>query len=240
MGRGSSNSASHLPSLLKSFVELNISSAVEVDYFTDYSCSEYGCDDEGICRCGEIVETSIDRVSLVDLAREIAPEEFAPEDLYTIERAIRSKEIWERSFAWDVSTTGGYYGEEIEGVEMDRSSAQELDQVVSEIMEKPLAVRLAFLLGEEKKENVDPEDIAKRAWAYERVPVEMVDGIEHLPSPDKAFWGYDSSRFPIGVALETPDGRYKLVDGRVRVSTFLNWKNAKKKKKELPLLIGRL
>lgn len=108
---------------------------VDYDYDSENSCEESGCNSEGICRCGVIINQRVENVNVVQMAEEIYNSYFDKStqqvrnnkidsllygtgkelDIYCIDRVLRCHKIWEGS-NWDIDVQGGYYGEEIGNV----------------------------------------------------------------------------------------------------------------------------
>ena len=94
---------------------------VYVDYSNSYDCENYGCDDEGICRCGSIYDVCIESVDVSFIVKKIYDDFFEQGkvadrnnainevlygvgkdiDIYTIDRILRSYKIWENQ-NWDI------------------------------------------------------------------------------------------------------------------------------------------
>ena len=89
-------------------------SIVDYDYRTEYSCSQSGCDDEGICRCGVITDTEIKKIDISLFAETIYSTYYGDDkaskrdaqintvlfgtgkelDIYTIDRILRIHKVW--------------------------------------------------------------------------------------------------------------------------------------------------
>jgi hypothetical protein len=99
-----------------------------------YSCETSGCDEEGICRCGKIVDEHVMSVDLSLVTDEIYDQLFPREnqsdkrenilseifyggekvDKYCIYRILAINESYYPE-NWRVNISGGYYGDEIDG-----------------------------------------------------------------------------------------------------------------------------
>jgi hypothetical protein len=143
-------------------------SGVGVNYDTSYSCDQSGCDEDGTCRCGEIVNPVVTDVDLLIIVEKIYDEFFDDDDIktrirdekinevlfgtgrdfdyYTIDRIIRSSKIWETHF-WDIEVCAGYYGEELNGVKLTESVAIKLDNQINEALYiNSFSERMEYLL----------------------------------------------------------------------------------------------
>ena len=96
-----------------------------VDYGYSYDCDLYGCEDEGICRCGTIDGEKVKSVDIPMMAEKIYDEFFERGkaadrnnainqvlygigkeiDIYAIDRILRSYKIWEND-NWDIEIIG--------------------------------------------------------------------------------------------------------------------------------------
>jgi hypothetical protein len=126
-----------------------IYSGVNVEYNYSYSCQEYGCDTEGICRCGSIHDEYVESVDISLMSEKIYDEFFGNSngkaaernntinmilygvgkdmDIYCIDRILRSSKIWE-SHLWNIEIMSGYYGQEIEEVKINSIIASKLEE----------------------------------------------------------------------------------------------------------------
>ena len=107
------------PSILSRF---NWYYHLDVEYETSYSCYSYGCDNEGICRCGTIENPrveSYDRETIVETAIAAVNEYHHDIQAYCIERTMKRAFHALGGFSFDIVVGGGYYGQEIDIVEFD-------------------------------------------------------------------------------------------------------------------------
>jgi hypothetical protein len=142
-------------------------SGINVDYNFKYSCRQSGCDQEGICRCGEIVDQEITDVDLLHIVEKVYDNFFDDDektrkrdekinevlfgtgkdfDYYTIDRILRSSKIWEKHL-WDINICSGYYGQEIDKVELTQSVASKLENQIYEALSiNSFTERMEYLL----------------------------------------------------------------------------------------------
>jgi hypothetical protein len=118
---------------------------IYLDYNNHYSCEDSGCNEEGICRCGEIDNIEIVSVNISDVVNKIYNIYFdgsvsskrnitiqsiwgiTPELIkYAIDRILRVNKIWS-PLCWDISVVGGYYGQEIGEVFIINDIASKLE-----------------------------------------------------------------------------------------------------------------
>ena len=142
---------------------------VYVDYGYTYDCENYGCDEEGICRCGTINNEHIDSVDVSLIVKRIYDEFFEQGkaanrnnainevlygigkdiDIYTIDRILRSYKIWENE-NWDIEVDGGYYGQEAGNVTIKETIADKIDEELWTVFSLPsLKEKIEYLLNVE-------------------------------------------------------------------------------------------
>jgi len=93
----------------------NLQYSCDIDYDTDSNCSSEGCDEEGICRCSTIRNTRLKSVDSTSLQDALAKLGSTPMQKYGVDRLLRHSDLNDPS-NYDVGVSGGYYGEEIDGV----------------------------------------------------------------------------------------------------------------------------
>ena len=77
---------------LNFFIDMDFHySGVEVNYDTRYSCEDYGCNQEGICRCGQIVDEQVTDVDLSYIVENVYNTFFQDDDKKT---RAKSGYIW--------------------------------------------------------------------------------------------------------------------------------------------------
>ena len=128
--------------------------APQYDYNTEYSCEESGCHEEGICRCGRIVDAHVERVDLTYLTTEIYDQLIPSDkkskkrdtklsellyggeivDKYCIYRILSINKVWNTNL-WEVNKSGGYYGDEIDSVTLDIVTLSKVSTQCSKIFE---------------------------------------------------------------------------------------------------------
>ena len=138
---------------------------ISYNYDTEYSCSESGCYDEGICRCRYITNTYINSVDITEISTNIYSEIFdnsistkrnnsinslwgiTPEiDKYTIDRILRVNKIWKPEF-WIINVAGSYYGQEVDQIVLIEDVVQKINSQLEVAFEvENLKERIDYLL----------------------------------------------------------------------------------------------
>jgi hypothetical protein len=212
---------------------------VYVDYSYSYDCESYGCDEEGICRCGSIHNEHVDSVDVSSIVKRIYDDFFEQGkaadrnnainevlygigkdiDIYTIDRIIRSYKIWENE-NWNIEVEGGYYGQEVGDVTIKESIADKIEEELLTVFSLPsLKEKIEYLLKLEYG-KILPE-IADSS--YESIVIDKDDvifGVEkHLKKvmkKDLDFYSdknYNSIR---GIVKKSGD-KWQVVDGYHRI-----------------------
>lgn len=212
---------------------------VYVDYSYSYDCESYGCDEEGICRCGSIHNEHVDSVDVSSIVKKIYDDFFEQGkaadrnnvinevlygigkdiDIYTIDRIIRSYKIWENE-NWNIEVEGGYYGQEVGDVTIKESIADKIEEELLTVFSLPsLKEKIEYLLKLEYG-KILPE-IADSS--YESIVIDKDDvifGVEkHLKKvmkKDLDFYSdknYNSIR---GIVKKSGD-KWQVIDGYHRI-----------------------
>ena len=203
--------------------------SVDIDY--DYDRSRCDCTD--MCRCGVVTDSRIrsipmeDAVGMVDIreaykdkrgANRKRAYKLSKVEQYCIDRLTRIHKLYD-SDLYTVKVVGGYYGEEIDGVELDGVVAKKFLDSVSTMMAAPDDIsKIKFIL---KEEYAFVLDLIKGTNA---VRIVTIDGYEELlKNPDYALriknsdigsYVMDES-LPRGIIH---DGR--LIDGYHRMASW--------------------
>jgi hypothetical protein len=142
-------------------------SGVTAIYNSSYDCDSWGCDNEGICRCGQISDCSISDINInmmVDSIYSDIYEDYTKSskrdeklnqilngygkdfNIYTIDRILRIKKVY-KTENWDIEIIGGYYGEEVGDVTIKEDLAKELELLINKALEiEDINERVNFLL----------------------------------------------------------------------------------------------
>ena len=214
---------------------------VYVDYSYTYDCENYGCDEEGICRCGSIKNECIESVNVSLIVKKIYDEFFEQGkaanrnnainevlygigkdiDIYTIDRIIRSYKIWENE-NWNIEVEGGYYGQEVNDVRIKESIADKIEEELLIVFSLPsLKEKIEYLLNVEYG-KVLPE---LSNCSYESIVIdkdEVVFGVENhlnkVMKKDLDFYSDKNYSGIRGIVVKSGD-KWRIVDGYHRIFT---------------------
>jgi hypothetical protein len=219
---------------------------VNYDYSDYRNCDAYGCDDEGICRCGTIENAHVLTVDIPSIVNEIYANHFDNSlatkrnstinsilggvskeiDIYTIDRILRINKAYEPT-NWEVQVCGGYYGQEIDDIILEDSVAQKIENQINEALSIiDLTSRIEYLLKLEYG-NILP-DLQNRQYSIETVERDSIifGSDEHFRKVNtKNLDHYSDKNYHgiRGIAL-VKDGKFRLIDGYHRSSTSENIK----------------
>ena len=219
---------------------------VNYDYSDYRNCDAYGCDDEGICRCGTIENAHVLTVDIPSIVNEIYANHFDNSlatkrnstintilggvtkeiDLYTIDRILRINKAYEPT-NWEVQVCGGYYGQEIDDIILENSVARKIEDELEMAFDLiDLTERIEYLLKLEYG-HILP---ALQGLKYS---IEMVERDSIIFGSDEHYRKVNTENIDHysdknysgirGVAI-FKDGRFRLIDGYHRSSTSENIK----------------
>jgi hypothetical protein len=216
-------------------------------YNTEYSCETYGCDQEGICRCGTIVDLEVTKIDLSYLTQEIY-EQLIPSDRksrkrdtklsqllyggeivdkYCIYRILSINKVYNPSL-WEVNTTSGYYGDEIDGVHLDKpvlskieSECQKLFELVSlsDKLRYVIELEYGYVLDDLQDCEFELISIYKNYIDFKKL---NQNHIKMVKMEDLDHYSIDNYDLPRGIVRGDSSGwvpvdNYKIVDGFHRI-----------------------
>lgn len=147
-------------------LEKDFSWATKLSYDVDNHCDEYGCNQEGICRCSIITNAQVTEVRFSDLNKEIFDEYRDNSiisrrnskldsllhnityniDWYTVNRILVANKLFLPQ-SWNINVFDGYYGEEIGEVTIEPELSKKIDTEINKALEiLDLQKRIEYLL----------------------------------------------------------------------------------------------
>lgn len=221
-------------------------SCVSYDYQTEYSCEESGCNDEGICRCGRIYDDVVKSVSISEMTNYIY-NHFIPNskagkrherisqifyggeevDKYCINRIISHFKAWDSS-NWIVNIIGGYYGEEIGGVELDKEVLYSISdacdivlgfETIADKIRFVLTLEYGYILNELKDSDFELISIYKTDIDFDKMNKKHT---ENVRKENALYYLPDSYSLPRGIVRKLND-RYTIIDGFHRIIVTGNY-----------------
>jgi len=212
---------------------------VYVDYNYNNDCENYGCDEEGICRCGTIYDEHVESVDVSLLVKKIYDDFFEQGkaadrnnaineilygigkdiDIYTIDRILRSYKIWEGE-NWNLEVEGGYYGQEVGDVTIKESIADKIEEELWIVFSLPtLKEKIEYLLKVEYG-KILPEIADSN---YESIVIDKDDiifGVEnHLKKVMKKDLDFYSDKNYNGIRgiVKKSGDKWRVIDGYHRI-----------------------
>ncbi len=196
---------------------------VRYDYDYTHDCESYGCNDEGICRCGKIEYERITSVDMDSMCNSVYNLYFNDDsvagkrnnkinsiisditeeiDRYTIDRILRISKVYDPN-VWVINVINGYYGEEIGVIYINSTLALRIkSQLDLAFGITNLSERIEFLL--------------KLEYGYV-LPILEGQQFKIIDiNKDSIIFGSESQYHKINTEnLDHYDNRYKLIRGIV-------------------------
>lgn len=226
-------------------LEEDFSWTTTIDYDTEYSCDEYGCNEERICRCSVISNAQVVGVKFSDLNKKIFDEYRDNSistrrnnqlnlllhnityniDWYTVNRILVTNKLF-LSDSWNINVFNGYYGQEIGQVTINKELAKKIDTEINKALEiLDLQKRIEYLLTIEYG-GVIPE-LKNCKWEEIEVDLDKIyyGNTRHRDNVlSKDLYYYSDSQYKgiRGIVIDKFGG-YQLIDGYHRcLSTKLS------------------
>lgn len=220
-------------------------SGVNVHYNYEYFCDTSGCDEEGICRCGTIVDEIIGLVKTKSVADSIYDVYFGGDDIaanrnnkiqslwgitpelikYAIDRLLVVNKIWEDN-NWEIEVENGYYGQELDGVFIKNNISKKLESQIETILGINSDVELIHhILKLEYGKVLEVLENATFSVEYVKRSAIVFGNNEHFKNVIKKDMPYYSDRDYTGIrgiVLKRDDGKFRLIDGYHRCSKTEN------------------
>lgn len=212
---------------------------VYVDYSYNNDCESYGCDEEGICRCGSITNECVKSVDVSLIVKKIYDDFFEKGkaadrnnainevlygigkdiDIYTIDRILRSYKIWEND-NWNIEIEGGYYGQETGDITIKETIADKIEAELMTVFSLPsLKEKIEYLLKVEYG-KILPEITDSN---YESITIDKDDIIfgteKHLDKvmrKDLDFYSDKNYNGIRGIVKKSGD-KWRVIDGYHRI-----------------------
>jgi len=222
-------------------LKLDYTYSTDYDYNTEHSCDSSGCYDEGICRCGHIVDAYVNSVNLSSLTEEIYSQ-FMPEnkksrkretriseilyggeivDKYCIYRILVINKAFDTGY-WEVNICGGYYGQEINDVTISVSILNHINsqcerlfqlETLSEKLRYVLELEYGFLLDDVKDCEFELISIYKNHIDFKKL---NQNHIKNVKGEDLKHYSPTEYDLPRGIVRGEIDN-YKIIDGFHRI-----------------------
>lgn len=232
--------------------EHNFSSVIDCDYDITTDCESWGCDT--ICRCSSISNEVVNSVNVESISKFIYELYFDNSvqsnrnikidslitgvdeyfNFYTIDRILRINKIYDSS-SWDINVTNGYYGDEIESVNLKEDIAEKIQNQLSVIFDvSNFSDRVKYLLKLEYGYILN--DLKELEFHVEEVDKSLIyfGSKNHQKNvSEKYLEFYNDINYSLirGVVIKS-DNRYRLIDGYHRCS--------KTNKNKIKLIVGTL
>lgn len=213
---------------------------VNYDYDNETSCSESGCDSDGYCRCGVIVNQRVENVNVCQMSDEVYKLYFDNSkstdrnnkinsvlygtgkelDIYCIDRVLRCHHIWDND-KWSISVEAGYYGQEMGAISIENTYAKKIqDDVETVISLNTIKDKINFILNLEYGYLLPELD----GCDYELVTININDVIFGSDGHYKKIQTQNVEHYVDinyqgirGVVKKEANDKYKIIDGYHRM-----------------------
>jgi len=139
-------------------------------------------------------------------------------DHYCINRILTILKVWDPD-NWDINVSSGYYGEEIQSVELKYGIAADIEDQLNKILfdlkttkekiEALLILEYGYILQKIQNCNYRIETVAKNKIIFQR---------EHYQKLDRAaIKAYEDYSLPVGIVFED-NNTHTLIDGYHRIA----------------------
>jgi hypothetical protein len=208
---------------------------IDVDYERDFRCNDYGCDEEGICRCSSIYETEITSINVSQVVERISYKiiealkyfELDMDDEileYCLDRYLRRCGI-ENKDNYYIDVRGGYYGDEINGVYLEGLDSGASIREIAKLIRLDSLEAVKMVLNIEYGFLTDFVEEAKKLYIVMAPTADL-----KAPNQDyckklngdliEEYKGKDYMKMPVGMFREHTDC-YKLIDGYHRFHAMM-------------------
>jgi hypothetical protein len=220
-------------------LKLDYKYSTEYNYDTEFSCENSGCDDEGICRCGHIIDAYVKSVNLSSLTDEIYIQFMSGDkksrkresriseilyggeitDKYCIYRILSINKVFDTTF-WRLNICSGYYGDEIDDVTIDALLLFKINeqceklfqlQTLSEKLKYVLELEYGFLLDDIKDCEFELISIYKNHIDFKKLNQNHINNVKM-----EDLEHYKTHLLPRGIVRGDIDN-YKIIDGFHRI-----------------------
>lgn len=179
----------------------------------DYDNNTENCQCDGYCRCGVIDNARVtEPVSTLRIIEKLY--DCSNIEKYCIDRILTHFKIYQ-PYSWCVRATGGYYGEEVEGVYLE--NAKIIEDKIQEMLnlknntekiESVLMLEYGFLL----------ESVKNLKWSIKTINKnDIFFPQDHYVKKVELVKDYEEYTFPLAVVL-SDENKFRVVDGYHRLS----------------------
>ena len=189
----------------------------DVDYDRTNCTGE--CDD--YCRCSSLTNVRLRSLNVASVVEAVIPKKLRHTITgYCAQRMLRHSGVGDKD-NWSVEVRPGYYGQEIDGVLLDRSIAETATDHIKQVLAfRNDALRMEHILKLEYGYLLP--SLRQREWTIRKISrgdvVVGQDDHYHRKLDRKLVEGYQDHTFPVAVCAVI-DGVYRLIDGYHRFSS---------------------
>jgi len=197
----------------------------------DYDTNRDNCTCEDYCRCSTIENTEITSIDLITVAKEfgnvLGKDDFTE---YAINRILTACKMYDSNY-WDFRVTGGYYGEEIDGIYIDNT---EVSKWMYKLEEAKTDREKLFVALECEYDYILDDIKGYDNWSIATINKRdiIIGQQDHYRKLDRmVVESYKDFTLPVAVCIEK-NGHARLIDGYHRTKA--------KDDENIKVIIGKL
>jgi hypothetical protein len=211
------------------------------DYGWETSCEEFGCNEEGICRCGVIVDFRLSNINVQDLTKLIYKKlfnntkairrinnihsllndyEHESINCYFINRVLTINKIWSEE-NWNFTILNGYYGQEVGEIRMKEEVFERVNSQLQQILnldtlEDKTTLSLKFENGFHL-ETLKGKKFTLNTISKSELFFANPNHLEKTKLEDLSHYkDYHYYKYPFGIVIKEGD-KYRVIDGHHRI-----------------------
>ena len=204
-------------------------SGVEYEYDGRECDSDCPCHDGDYCRRNRMIDLRVDKINIPAVVETIlknydfSGEEFIP---YCLDRVLRFKKVY-LSEAWDIRSSMGYYGEEIDSIFLNEE--KEIIDILVELSKKEPSDRIRHVLKMEYGfllKKLRDANFESRTVSGDELTIQNEEYSKKIEPGD-----IYSDNFNYEIGIYEPlsfVGKYKVIDGYHRYSQLVKGKKKQK------------
>lgn len=208
---------------------------VRYDYNTNYSCEEYDCRDEGICRCSKISNAKVEEIDLISITNHLYGKLIDTDlkssnrnkklnnilygfdiDEYCFNRILTINKLWDTEI-YEINICRGYYGQEVESITIQDSILRKIENQFEEVLNfDSLSDKIRYILTLENGYLLESiKDVNFVFGEISNSDINIKNSDHHIKSISKKKF-YEHYPYLHGI-LKEKSGKYKIIDGHHRI-----------------------
>jgi len=197
----------------------NLLGFINYDYDTDNNCENYGCNDEGICRCSTISNCRVTGISHLYKIGSLY-HNYYPCNItnYCVDRILKCNLAWDSSL-YEFVTEHDYYGDILSSVTLNEFVSGVIDEEVEELLKLyTVNEKIEYILKLEYRKLLPT--LANRDWKIKEIGTDLLfyTSSKHLQEAKK---NAIVTNHLLPKAIVIPyKGLYQVIDGYHRTVNY--------------------